>query len=148
MKRVLIAASGGGHLDQLSMIVPAIGDPRVLLATTHSAQARLRGYDRIETLPDCNITQPIRSLRCAIAAFGLVARARPEITVSTGAAPGLFCIFWGRVLGARTLWIDSIANAERLSLSGRIASHIAHDCLTQWEELADGDKIKFIGSVL
>lgn len=148
MKRVLLAASGGGHLDQLSMIVPPSDDPCVLLATTDPGQARLRGYGKIEPLPDCNVTQPIASLRTAIAAFRLVSRVRPEIVVSTGAAPGLFCIFWGRLFGARTLWIDSVANAERLSLSGRIAMHLAHGCLTQWEELADGSKVKFVGSVL
>jgi len=37
------------------------------------------------------------------------------VIVSTGAAPGYFAIVLGRLFGARTIWIDSMANIENLS---------------------------------
>ena len=42
-----------------------------------------------------------------------------------------------RLVGARTVWVDSIANAEELSLSGQKASRIATLTLTQWPELGE-----------
>lgn len=148
MSRVLLAASGGGHLDQLALILGDDRDAQMLLATTDIAQARARGFKNCASLPDCNLREPIRALHCAIAALRLIARQRPDRIISTGAAPGFFCILWGRIFGAKTLWIDSIANAEELSLSGRLASRFAHLCLTQWEHLADGKRIQFAGAVL
>jgi UDP-N-acetylglucosamine:LPS N-acetylglucosamine transferase len=75
-------------------------------------------------------------------------RTRPDVVISTGAAPGLFGILFGRLVGARTIWIDSIANAEKLSLSGRIASRIAHIALTQWPHLAATRRPSYRGSIL
>lgn len=51
--------------------------------------------------------------------FLIVLLHRPDIVISTGAAPGFFALLFGKLLGARTIWIDSIANAEQLSVSGQ-----------------------------
>ena len=45
-------------------------------------------------------------------------RLRPDVVITTGAAPGYFAVRIGKLLGARVVWVDSIANAEELSLSG------------------------------
>ncbi|MBT7541048.1 MAG: oligosaccharide biosynthesis protein Alg14, partial [Gammaproteobacteria bacterium] len=46
------------------------------------------------------------------------------------------------------MFIDSIANAEQLSLSGELAVSHADVMLTQWPELSDGSAIQYYGSVL
>lgn len=121
---------------------------RTFYATTDCAVARLHGVDGAHPLPDCNKDRPLHSLWCAVKAFGLLLKLRPDVVISTGAAPGLFCVLFGRLFGAKTLWIDSVANAEKLSLSGRMASRIAHECLTQWEHLAAESGPRYRGAVL
>ena len=148
MARILAAASGGGHLDQLVILTSDITAHDIRYATTDMDQAAKHGLSDARLLPDCNLHEPFRALGCAVASLRIVARDRPEIVVSTGAAPGFFCLLWGKLFGARTLWIDSVANAEQLSLSGRMARRTAHRCLTQWEHLADGKSVRFAGSVL
>ena len=59
-----------------------------------------------------------------------------------------FGVFFGRLLGARTIWVDSIANADELSLSGRKAGRFAHLWLTQWPELARAQGPHYQGAVL
>jgi hypothetical protein len=68
--------------------------------------------------------------------------------VTTGAAPGYWAIRFGKLIGARTIWIDSIANAEELSMSGRLASKVADVCLTQWPHLDGEHGAQYAGSVL
>ncbi|WP_427966444.1 glucuronosyltransferase [Altererythrobacter sp.] len=148
MAIVLAAASGGGHLEQMALLREAFAPHDWTVATTDTLQAEQLGIEAPAILPDCNLDQPLRSLICAFRALLLILRIRPDIVISTGAAPGFLCIFWGRLLGARTLWIDSVANAEQLSLSGRLARRVAHRCLTQWEHLSDGENVQFAGSVL
>src|SRR4051794_23789684 len=74
-------------------------------------------------------------------------RKRPDVVVSTGAAPGYLAIRGARLLGARTAWIDRVANVDELSLSGRLASARADLCLTQWPRLAGG-RVRHHGAVL
>ena len=52
------------------------------------------------------------------------------------------------MLGARTLFLDSIANAEELSLSANLARRHCDLVLTQWPHLAEGDGPGYRGSVL
>ncbi len=120
----------------------------VRYATTDREVARQHGIVDVKTLSDCNQNTPLRALRCAVEALVLVRQQRPEVIVSTGSAPGFFAILAGRLCGARTLWIDSVANAEELSMSGRFSRHVAHQCWTQWEHLAKPGGPTYHGSVL
>ena len=87
-------------------------------------------------------------LRLAFRMFRIVRSLRPDVIVSTGAAPGYFALRFGRWLGARTLWIDSIANVEEVSLSGRrIASHV-DAAFTQWKHLENTPGFRHRGAVL
>jgi UDP-N-acetylglucosamine:LPS N-acetylglucosamine transferase len=70
------------------------------------------------------------------------------LVVSTGALPGVVCILAARLLGKKTLWIDSIANSKKLSLSGKIAKKIAHKTLSQWPEVAAQEGVAYQGRVL
>jgi len=62
---------------------------------------------------------------------------RPNVVISTGAAVGCIMCFLGKLLGAKVVWIDSIANVRLVSLSGRMVRHIADLFLVQWPELAE-----------
>jgi hypothetical protein len=73
---------------------------------------------------------------------------RPHVVVSTGAAPGYFALRLGRWFGARTVWIDSIANVEQLSMTGTLVRRFADRWLTQWPHLAQSGGPEFAGAVL
>ena len=79
--------------------------------------------------------------------FVRVAVLRPGVIITTGAAPGLMGIIIGRIFGAKTIWIDSIANVEKLSLSGRIAVKIADRVYTQWSHLST-NRVVYSGNLL
>ena len=70
------------------------------------------------------------------------------VVISTGAAPGFFGLAFGKLLGARTIWIDSMANVEELSLSGRQVRRFADLWLTQWPHLARPDGPRYEGGVV
>jgi hypothetical protein len=51
------------------------------------------------------------------------------------------------LFGKKTIWIDSLANFDRISVSGRIASLFSNLILTQWEHLEGYNKAKYWGKV-
>lgn len=135
-RRILAVASSGGHWEQLMQIRPAFEGADVVWATTDVGQVERYGLTRFELLKDYNQSDPVGVARGLVETRRVVGRIRPDVVISTGAAPGLLCLVWGRRFGAHTIWLDSIANAERLSLSGRLAMRVADQVLTQWEHLA------------
>ncbi|WP_299235919.1 hypothetical protein [uncultured Halomonas sp.] len=88
-----------------------------------------------------------RGVRQLPRAVRIVRRSQPDLVISTGAAPGLLVLFAGFLLGKKTLWVDSIANCRRLSLSGRAAKLFATRVLTQWPDLATG-RVCYLGRLL
>lgn len=146
--RILAVASSGGHWEQLMAVRPAFADHDLTYATTTPDPTTILGDMPIHLLPECNARRPLASLRCAWRTLRLVHRLRPEFVISTGAAPGAFALFFGKFYGARTVWIDSVANAERLSLSGRLTAWFADQHLVQWQHLSHPGGSSYWGSVL
>ena len=116
--------------------------------TTLPGLAEQFGAAPAGVIPDCNARAPVSAVRCLFALLRLTFRHRPGHVVTTGALSGLFAVVCGRAVGARTLWIDSIANGERLSSSGRVARRFAHETLSQWRPVAEAEGVGFQGSVL
>jgi UDP-N-acetylglucosamine:LPS N-acetylglucosamine transferase len=146
-QRVLAVASSGGHWVQLRRLAPAFAGQDVAYLTTDAGHRSEVGSARFYAVNDANRWNKLAVLRCALRILWVVLRERPDVIVSTGAAPGYLAIRCGRLLGARTVWIDSVANVEELSMSGRMASSTADLCLTQWPHLAAGE-VKYLGAVL
>ena len=115
--------------------------------TTDAGHRAEVGEARFHAVRDGNRTSKLALLVGALQIGWVLVRERPDIVISTGAAPGYLAIRGARLLGARTMWIDSVANAEKLSLSGRLASDKADVCLTQWPHLQNGH-VTYSGSVL
>jgi hypothetical protein len=106
------------------------------------------GDARFYRVPDATRWDRLGVVRLACRMLWIVLRERPDAVVSTGAAPGSFALVFGRLVGARTAWIDSIANVEELSLGGQRAGRFADLWLTQWAHLAREGGPAHVGSVV
>lgn len=151
--RVLAVSSRGGHWDELLRIRRALRDCDVVWVTTLRALARELPGERVVLVPEVSRWDRLRLVWCAIRLAFVVLSVRPDAAISTGAAPGFLALRIASLLGIRTLWLDSVANADELSLSGRKALTFASVVLTQWPALADveaecGRKPRFAGSVV
>lgn len=145
--RVLAVASQGGHWDQLMLLRQALDQFPVRYATTSASLGERDGISDLLLLGDANRSSGLAALRTLIQAWRIVHTVRPDIVISTGAMPGLFCLLAGWAHGAQTVWVDSIANTERQSLSGKLAGRFVTLWLTQWEHLARPDGPYFLGAV-
>ena len=146
--KVLAIASGGGHWVQLQRLRPAFDGCDIAFATVRSGYREDVSGARFYVVPDSNIREKLALVRTALTVLTVLLRERPHVFISTGAAPGYFAILFGKWIGARTIWLDSIANAEKLSLSGQKAGRYADLWLTQWAHLARESGPKFYGSVI
>ena len=146
-KKVLAVASGGGHWVQMLRIRSAFAECEVSYVSTNPEYAKdVEG--RMYTVTDATMWNKLRLMKMFLEVALIVLRVRPDVVISTGAAPGFASMLFGRLFGARTIWIDSIANSETLSQSGKKVGRFAHAWLTQWEHLESENGPKFWGSVI
>lgn len=146
--RVLAVASRGGHWVQLLRLRPAFADCDVTYVTTvRSYQAAVEDGD-FRVVAEATAATKFRLLVLAMQILWLMISIRPQVVISTGAAPGCLAIRLGKLFRCRTLWIDSIANAHTLSLSGKLVRAHADVVLSQWEHVAQSDRVQFYGAVL
>ncbi len=147
-KRVLAIASGGGHWQQLMLMRAAFAHHDTHFMTTMPGLPEQFGLSQARIIPDSNGDEKIAMIRTAFVLFFAMLRLRPDVVISTGALPGLMALAFGRVMGARTIWVDSVANAEEMSKSGRTARRFAHLWMSQWEHVADAAGADYAGAVL
>ena len=121
-QRVLAVASSGGHWVQLRRLAPAFEEHDVAYLTTDAGYRSEVAGARFYAVNDANRWNKLAVARCALRILWVLLRERPTVVVSTGAAPGYLAIRFAGLLGARTAWIDSIANVEELSMSGQMAA--------------------------
>jgi UDP-N-acetylglucosamine:LPS N-acetylglucosamine transferase len=147
-RKILAVASSGGHWTQLLRLRPAFAGHEVVFVTTQPDSRGDVAPDRFHCVPDANRNNKLRVLLLLLRTLLVVLRERPDVVISTGAAPGYFALRFGRLFGARTLWLESIANAEELSLSTTMVRPYADLLLTQWPHLARAEGPHYRGSVL
>lgn len=144
--RTLLVASMGGHWVQLLQLRPVWRHTAHRYCTTLPPDPDDVGSAAVDLVLDANKRRPDRCLLLLLQVAYLVVRYRPRRIVTTGAAPGVLALICGRAIGARGLWLDSLANARQLSLSGRLARRVAHVCLSQWQSVAAAAGLPFHGA--
>ncbi len=147
-RRVLAVASGGGHWVQLQRLRPAFADADVTWVTVSDDYRSDVAPAPLMTVPDATRWNRFGLLRLALRIAWIVLKVRPDVVVTTGAAPGFFACVIGRLLGCRTAWIDSMANVRELSMSGRAAGRWSDLWLTQWKRLSNDQGPQYRGAVL
>ena len=149
MRKVLAVASGGGHWVELRRLMPAFADSEVVYVSTESvadadlAPARYYAVRNVTRRSRLAFAETIRQVHA------IVRKERPDVVVTTGAAPGLVALVLAKLLcRSRTVWIDTVAYTEGMSLSGRLARPFAVAWLVQWPHLAKPGGPEYWGAVL
>ncbi len=146
--KILAVSSSGGHWEQLMLLRDSFVGHEVFYATTRPGLAERNGLAPAFLVADCNRDTPLTIIKAIAQITRIIRSVKPTVIVSTGAAPGIISIFLGRIFGAKTIWIDSIANFEKLSLSGKLAGYVANIHMTQWSHLSGDGGPTYAGSVL
>ena len=146
--RILAVSSGGGHWIQLNRLRPAFEGCDIAFATVKDdSRMDVEGH-RFYRVNDATRWSKLGLIRLAFQMLWVVLRERPDVVISTGAAPGFFAVVFGKLLGARTVWLDTIALVEHLSMCGQKIGRFADLWLTQWPDNAREDGPQYVGAVL
>ena len=145
MKLVLVC-SHGGHMTELMELQPVWAEHDILMITYHSQRTLPSRAYTFANLSNHPLTIPgvfIRVLR-------LLRRERPDWIISDGAEIALPVFAAARLLGIRTLFIESVCRVNSTSLTGHLLYPITDVFLVQWPSLVAryGPKARYEGGIL
>ena len=148
--RICLAASAGGHISQLLKLAESWnGYETFCVTTTDIMQHKLKQYGKVYVVGECNRQHLFKVAKVFSRCLKIALRKRPDVVISTGAAVGCIMCFLGKIIRAKVVWLDSITNVEKLSLSGRMVRYIADLSLVQWPNLVEQYKnVEHIGAVI
>ena len=154
MKKVIFAASSGGHLTELLKVQELFKEYDYLLVTEMTDVTRdLKDKYNIKYVdygPNKNkIVYWCTIFKNLAKAIGIVAKFRPDTIVSTGAQVGGFFCYIGKFFGAKVVYIETMAKIKELSGTGHNVYKIADKFYVQWKNLAEKyDKAEYIGRLI
>ncbi len=149
--KICLACSPGGHLTQMQRLMPAFEGKEYFLVTHRSEYSR--HLERAYFIPyrEGYIQERITWLKTIFIALRILRKERPDVVISTGggeiAVP--FC-YAGKLLGAKVVFIETLARVTTKSAAGKLIYPIADLFLVQWESLLKkyGTKAQYWGNVL
>ena len=154
MKKVIFAASSGGHLTELLKVQELFKEYDYLLVTEMTDVTRdLKDKYNIKYVdygPNKNkIKYWWTIIKNLAKAIGIVAKFRPDTVVSTGAQVGGFFCYIGKFFGAKVVYIETMAKIKELSGTGHNVYKIADKFYVQWKSLEEKyEKAEYIGRLI
>lgn len=145
--KICLACSHGGHLTEMFELLDAFRNHEVFYITYKSE--RTADLDRaylVENLYASPWSIPRSLLRIAHA----VITERPRVVVSTGSEIAIPVFALAKMLGIRTIYVESCARVTSASGTGRIVYWMADRFFVQWKELLKlyGRKATYNGGLL
>lgn len=148
--KIALISTQGGHLTELLQVLEAFEGREKFFVTHHSI--RDEDIQSIAPVYFCpNIGQrPHILLWSMVWSLWVLFREKPDVIFSTGSEIALPFIFWGRLFGLKSIFLESWARVSQPSLTGKIAYYLVDEFLVQWPQLAVtcGPKAKYFGAVV
>ncbi len=140
--RVLFIASAGGHLSELLALKDLFSHYDYFLMTEKTKSSltlrekypRRVGYLFYGTMAH-PFTYPLKLLGNSFISLYYYLKFRPRVIVTTGvqSAGPMCCI--AKIMGSKVIYIESFANIETKTASGRIIYHFADYFIVQWKSM-------------
>ena len=141
-KKVLFISSTGGHLNELLQLSPLFEkyDSYIITEKDKANENLKQTYgERLYFLPYGTraklFTYIFKYLFLCFKTLYLYAKIRPKVIVTTGThTAGPMCIL-GKIFGSKIVYIETFANTNRKTATGRLLYPIADLFIVQWEEM-------------
>lgn len=142
VKKVLFISSTGGHLSELLKLKPMFKDYdyHIITEKDKSNEYLKEEYGtRVSYLPYCTRRKIISYIFIytflIMKTVYLFAKIRPEVVVSTGTHTAVPMCYLGKLCGKKIIYIETFANINRKTLTGKIIYPIANLFIVQWKTM-------------
>ena len=142
MKKVMFISSTGGHLNELLQLAPLFEKYDYTIVTEKdktNEKLKEKYKNKVYYLPYGTrshlLTYIIKYIYLCIKTVYIYLKIRPKVIVTTGTnTAGPMC-YLGKILGSKIIYIETFANTNKKTATGRLVYPIADLFIVQWEEM-------------
>lgn len=163
---VMFACNQGGHFSQMMALSELFGKYNSVLVTdndrANKSLPELKNLNHLEFAMamterrkelgkyDKQLSRTSSLLayfKMCIQCCGIWLRYRPKIIISTGSNIAVPLFIWGRILGSKTIYIESRAKVRSKNLTGKLVEKFCNKIYVQWPEMLEvyGKKAEYHG---
>lgn len=142
MKKVLFISSTGGHLSEMMQLKKMFKDYdyHIITEKTKSNISMKNKYkDRINFLvygtKDHMLTYPFKLIYNCFKSLFLYLRIHPDYIITTGATYCWPYVFIGKIFGSKVIYIETFANINTKTITGRLLYPVADRFIVQWPSM-------------
>lgn len=145
--KICVAASPGGHLVQARSLARAYDRHDYFYFTFSGPMAEeMKKTVRVRTIPNITRKNPVSWIGGAVLSAYVALVERPDVVISTGAGVVFFLCVFAKLLGAKLIFLESMAKVTRPTWTARMLYPFADLFLVQWPELVKFfPKAKYLG---
>lgn len=134
--KVCLVGSSGGHLTHLYMLKPFWQNKDRFWVTfdKEDARSKLKG----EKMYGCHYptNRNLKNLiKNTFLAIKVLRKERPDVIISSGAAVAVPFFYIGKLMGAKTVYIEVFDRYDKSTLTGKLVYPITDCFIVEWEEM-------------
>lgn len=140
MKKILLTATGGGHLEQLKQLDSLRQDNEIeyLIDNNKINRTNRDAFHMPKYRVETKFMKYFDMMRIFAISFFVLVRFRPDVVISTGAGT-TFPVCWlqKKIFKRKVIFIESFARRTEGSKTGLSVYKFADHFIIQWESLKD-----------
>jgi glycosyltransferase involved in cell wall biosynthesis len=145
-RKVLVVLGDGGHTAEMLRLLKLLGpkyEYSYMMATNDFiSEGKIAWQGPVYRVPVplgkyASQRKPVRALVAIFKQLIVLLQARPKAILSTGANIAVPISFFGRLLGAKVIHIETGSRIYTMSSTGKLMYRIAHLFFVQWESLQE-----------
>lgn len=146
--KLALVCNAGGHMTEMLFLFEAFENHNIFFITNDDPRLKHIKYQKF--LFDYIGNNQWRMIKSFPRTFKILIKEKPDIIISTGAEISIPSFILAKILGIKTIYIESWARVKNKSRSGRVLYYIADVFLVQWPDLLKkyGKKARFEGGVI
>lgn len=134
--KICFVGSSGGHLFHLYLLKPFWQDKERFWVSFDKENVRslLEGERMYFCFSPSN--RSIKALMInTYRAIKILVKEKPDLIISSGAAPAVPFFWIGKLMGAKTIYLEVYDRIDKPTLSGKLCYPVTDRFIVQWEEM-------------
>jgi beta-1,4-N-acetylglucosaminyltransferase len=146
-KKIGLVSSCGGHLTEIRTLMPIYAEYKHFYVLNDKAILAADMQDKTYFITHSE--RDWKFFKNLWEAWKILRKERPQILLSAGAGCIIPFTLIGRLLGIKTIYVETMAGIEKPTLTGRLMYYLAHAFYYQWQSLKRYyPKGEYIGTLL
>jgi UDP-N-acetylglucosamine:LPS N-acetylglucosamine transferase len=148
--KIALVCSYGGHLTEMEALWSAFSEHECLLVTYRCERTEKADLVQRKYLIQNIGKNPWRMAKAFVSALLILSREGPDVVLSTGSEIAIPFLWIGKLVGAKTVYVESWCRIRTRSGTGPLVYPVADLFLVQWPEVLNlyGPKARYEGGLL